>query len=273
MKFWAHSDPAGLPPESPGSSWQLLAEHLANVANLSRHLAQLAAPEHGHFHNLAERTGLLHDYGKYTDCFQRMIRGEKLKCPHSIHGAAMEFCTLNSSHIASAVAGHHAGMPDWDVLRSNVKTNQTTAQQLLDPAATDLPALSQLLRGPAPTLQNPGNRFDLLTRMLLSCLVDADRLDTAHRKLVQAPLAAASRLDTLLSHLRQLADQSPEGIVKGARQEVLADCLHAAASPHRIFSLSVPTGGGKTLAAMAFALKRAALFPERYRRIIIVGMA
>lgn len=106
--------------------------------------------------------------------------------------------------------------------------------------------------------------------MILSCLVDADRLDTARRPLLQAPLGAAGRLERLLAHITKLAEASPDGIVKQARFAVLEDCLRAAASREQILSLSVPTGGGKTLSGMAFALKRAALQPERYRRIIAV---
>ena len=73
MPFWAHSDPQNLPPEAPGSHWQLLSEHLANVASLSRELAEQAAPENACFQDLAYRTGLLHDFGKYSDGFQQMI--------------------------------------------------------------------------------------------------------------------------------------------------------------------------------------------------------
>ena len=269
MKYWAHSDPAGLPPEAAGAKWQPLAEHLENVAKLARRLAEGTAPEFGHFHDLAERCGLLHDYGKYTDCFQNMILTGKGKCPHAIHGAAMAFEQLKAMHIASAIAGHHAGMPDVGELRDKAKKNLEEAGGLLARAAEDFPAIGTLLNSARPTLEDLKKRFDLVTRMLLSCLVDADRLDTA-RALIQAPLDAQKRLQTLLTHLNDLGRSSNEGAVKEARQEVLRDCLRAAEWPERILSLSVPTGGGKTLAAMAFALKRAALQPERFRRIVVV---
>ena len=67
------------------------------------------------------------------------------------------------------------------------------------------------------------SHFDLLTRMLLSCLVAADRLDTAGREIVQGPLGAANRLATLLDYLSELATKSPEGTVKKAPGEVLED--------------------------------------------------
>jgi CRISPR-associated endonuclease/helicase Cas3 len=252
-----------------------LAEHLENVATLSRRLAQWASPDYAHFHDLAEWSGLLHDYGKYSDCFQAMIRGEKCRCPHAIHGAAMAWAGsstrplgLRAPHIASAIAGHHAGMPDRGELKERADNGLDEALALLQRAGLDLPRIGRLFRDPAPKLEKVN--FDLLTRMLLSCLVDADRLDTARRAPVQSPLDAASRLDVLLSHLGQLAAKSAEGVVKAARLEVLDDCLSAASFPGSIFSLSVPTGGGKTLSAMAFALKRAALRPEQFRRIIVV---
>ncbi len=270
MKFWAHSDRSGLAPDVAGSHWQPLAEHLRNVAGLSRRLAENVAPQHTHFHDLAEWCGLLHDYGKYTDCFQNMIRTETGKCPHAIHGAAMAFTRLSATHIASAIAGHHAGMPDCGQLRDKVTPKQTEAVALLERAAIDLPMLGRLLENAPPKLENLGQRFDLLTRMLLSCLVDADRLDTAGRAAVQAPLEAQDHLNVLLAHVDQLAKGSSEGAVKTARREVLEDCLRAASWADQILSLSVPTGGGKTLSAMAFALQRAALSPERYRRIIVV---
>jgi CRISPR-associated endonuclease/helicase Cas3 len=277
MTFWAHSDPGNLPPDASGSHWQLLAEHLKNVSVLSRRLAEFAAPEYKHFHDLAEWSGLLHDYGKYTDCFQRMILEKKGKCPHAIHGAAMAFggsaadpIGLRAPHIASVIAGHHAGMPDRTELFDRAKKGRAEALGLLERAVRDLPTLGKLFENAPPKLENVGQRFDLLTRMLLSCLVDADRLDTAGRKLRDAPLMAAHRLEILLQYLNQLTQHSPEGEVKSARREVLEDCLAAASFPDRIFSLSVPTGGGKTLAAMAFALKRASLYPDRCRRVIVV---
>jgi CRISPR-associated endonuclease/helicase Cas3 len=259
-------------PHEEGANWQPLNEHLTNVAALARQLAQAAAPGFEHFHDLAERCGLLHDYGKYTDCFQDMILGRGGKCPHAIHGAAMAWSQLGATHVAAAVAGHHAGMADigGNELRDKVKKSLTDATALLERAAADIPSLGQLLKGPAPKLDNPGDRFDLVTRMLLSCLVDADRLDTAGRVNVQDSLDAAERLETLLTHLAGLSAKSPEGVVKQSRSEVLSDCLRAAEWKERILSLSVPTGGGKTLAAMAFALKRAALEREQYRRIIVV---
>ena len=74
----------------------------------------------------------------------------------------------------------------------------------------------------------------------------------------------------MLRHIETLADSAPDGPVKQARREVLDDCLAAASLDQQLLSLAVPTGSGKTLATMAFALRRAALYPDRYRRVIVV---
>jgi CRISPR-associated endonuclease/helicase Cas3 len=95
-------------------------------------------------------------------------------------------------------------------------------------------------------------------------------LNSAGRAPEQLPLRAGERLSLLLAHLQKLARHASDGPVRTMRASVLDDCLAAASSLSRLFSLSVPTGGGKTLAAMAFALRRAALQPERFRRVIVV---
>ena len=112
VTFWAHSDPTGLAPESPGAHWQPLAEHLRNVAALACSLAEGGAPHWEHFQQLPYWAGLLHDYGKYTDCFQNMIRTGKGRCPDAIHGVSMAFQSLRAAHISLAIEGHHAGIPD-----------------------------------------------------------------------------------------------------------------------------------------------------------------
>ncbi len=279
MLFWAHSDPQGRSENHPEAKWQRLAQHLENVGKLARDLASGAAPNYAHFHDLAEWSGLLHDLGKYQDGFQQMITTGKGRCPHAIHGAAIAHAGadgakgLKAAHIALAIAGHHAGMPDkvgdGSSLQERVKAAHASAAQLIDRAMQDSAALRRLLEAPAPKLENLLGRFDLFTRMLFSCLVDADRLDSAGRAPEQVPLFAGARLETLLRHINNLKPDSSQ-IVASARREILENCLTSANYPERLFSLSAPTGGGKTLSAMAFALKRASLEPDRYRRIIVV---
>jgi len=148
------------------------------------------------------------------------------------------------------------------------------ADNLFQRASEDSPnvrqALQELSMPAAITPTTAELKADLYTRMLFSCLIDADRLNSAGLDPKQAPLNAPERLGGLIDHLDRLQEPAADGPVKQMRQRVLEDCLNAAGDPGNLFSLSVPTGGGKTLSAMAFALMRAALFPERFRRVIVV---
>ncbi len=179
--------------------------------------------------------------------------------------------------VAGAIAGHHAGLADLvGGLQEKLKQTKflSEARALTARASVDSPGLSRTLASLSTVRDvDPGKvpwKYDLYIRMLFSCLVDADRLDSGGNKPIQASLRAEERLVQLYSHLDRLHTMSTEGAVKQMRAEVLQDCLDAATSEARLFSLSVPTGGGKTLAAMAFALRRAAMEPERFRRVIVV---
>jgi CRISPR-associated endonuclease/helicase Cas3 len=281
MTFWAHSDPSGLPPDHPAGRWQTLAEHLEAVGILAYQLAELAAPADQGFHALARFCGLLHDFGKYSGPFQTMITTGKGRCQHSVHGAAIayfggvEMPASKATHVSLAIAGHHAGLPNihggGSSLWERINKYRDEAATLVPRAMADSSALKQLLTSSFPAFdQNLGHRFDLYTRMLFSCLVDADRLDSACRPALQQPLDAALRLEKLLAHIGGVAEKMPEGTLKSARAEILQDCLAGAELSERLLSLTVPTGGGKTFASMACALKRAKLNPDAYRRIIVV---
>lgn len=281
MTFWAHSDPSGLPPDHPAARWQTLAEHLEAVGILAYQLAELAAPAEKQFHELARCCGLLHDFGKYGDPFQTMITTGKGRCQHSVHGAAIAYFggadmpAPKAFHVSLAIAGHHAGLPNIkggeSSLEARIKKYHGDGVALVDRAMGDCRQLKELFSSPLPKFDHKLEcRFDLYTRMLFSCLVDADRLDSAGRSALQQPLDAAIRLEKLLAHIGSVADKTPEGKVKSARAEILQDCLAAAQLPERLLSLTVPTGGGKTFASMACALKRAELHPDAYRRVIVV---
>ena len=76
MTYWAHSDPNELPESHPAARWQPLNEHLRQVGAIAEALAKKAKPSDPGFHATAKATGLLHDVGKYTEAFQKRIRGE-----------------------------------------------------------------------------------------------------------------------------------------------------------------------------------------------------
>jgi len=261
-----------------------LSAHLATVAKLASSLASAARPKDGNLADLARIAGMLHDFGKYTDGFQRMLKTRQGRTQHAIHGAMLaKFGTADAPlkpglhTVAAAIAAHHAGLSDWNTdLQEKLRQQDYchAARSLVQRATSDFPELGHTLS--ALTCRQDGfpgatqAKLDLFVRMIFSCLVDADRLDSAGRLPAQDGLRAEERLQTLLRHIAELQKDSPEGRVKQMRAKVLDDCLRAASSGGRLFSLSVPTGGGKTLAAMAFAMQRAALHPQRFRRIVVV---
>ena len=281
--YWAHSAPNLQSGPNSRTGWQPLSIHLEAVAWMARDLAAAARPLDDSFVNLSYIAGLLHDFGKYSDCFQKMLQTGRGSCQHAIHGAILAYFGTNESArkpaletVAGAIAGHHAGLADRAGLRDKLLQENFRGEvsRILSLASADSVefgrSISDLNNRKEASLGSTRVKFDLYIRMLFSCLVDADRLDSGGRMYTQADLRAGQRLDTLLQHLEGLQKLSPDGMVKQMRAKVLEDCLQAASVHQKLFSLSVPTGGGKTLAAMAFALRRAALHPERFRRVIIV---
>lgn len=281
---FAHSDPSnpgGLPGE-PGVRWQRLDEHLRNVAKRAKELALQTRPGDSRLAESAHWAGLLHDLGKYRQGFQSMLieavrDGRKRKVPHAVFGAAYAF-GQRAYDLALAVLGHHAGLHSFSDLRNKIRRGDVDeARRLVEAQAVSMDGLTELL-GDLPQIDESDRTrllsMELRIRMLFSFLVDADRLDCAALEQARLPslkpLEAPRLLKRLLAHIQKCADGCPEGRVKKARQDVLNACLQQADLPGRLFSLAVPTGGGKTLSSMAFALRRAALRQEEIRRIIVV---
>lgn len=277
-KYYAHSLEG-----KPKSEWQSLDEHLNNVAEKARSFAKVFGA--GDWAYLA---GALHDEGKGSLEFQAYLRNanaieDEFKkyfvgpVDHSSSGAQRSY-TANSQGgklLAYLVAGHHSGLLNW---------GQTGAHGLKYRLGKKVPSVTchfeKKLNIPKqlPLSSLNPNRFgfqlQFFLRMIFSCLVDADFLDT--ERFLQ-PQKANNRiahhpLQSLLDHfwenfnaLRENVDKSPVNLI---REQILADCLAKADSAPGLFSLTVPTGGGKTLSSMAFALKHASKYKKR--RIIYV---
>ena len=261
MNYYAHS--VG----SSKADWQLLHDHLEAVAWLS---ARFASRFNGG--SLGRAVGLLHDLGKYSAEFQRRLEGELIRVDHSTAGA-QEALRLYGAAIGTligyVVAGHHTGLPDYGTAADDA----SLAARLRRSGLTDYGAYAQdemhfpqkgELALPISFLPSqPHFSLQFFIRMLYSCLVDADFLDTEG---ALDPAKASLRgeypaIGILRDRLDRYFAAKFSGVadtpVNRERAAVLQACHSRAAEPTGLFTLTVPTGGGKTLSSLAFALQHA----------------
>ncbi|WP_013630169.1 CRISPR-associated helicase/endonuclease Cas3 [Rubinisphaera brasiliensis] len=274
MAFYGHS----LPDRDP-CDWEPLEDHLELVTEYANAFAgRLQAEPWGRL------LGYWHDLGKYDARFQDYLLRENgfeahleetARINHSTFGgqyACRQFTgqTLPFGYLlAYCILGHHAGLPDYRGADSDPQKASSLALRLTDPTPQvdlgDVPEhIRQTISLNPPQLTPASDRalfqISFWARMLFSCLVDADYLATEqfmtperHRsRSVIAPqwTGMQARLQQLLDSKSQV--DSP---LTRIRREILEACLTAADLPAGFFSLTVPTGGGKTLASLAFALK------------------
>jgi len=283
-------------------SKQYLSDHLQQVAN--------KAEAFGRYFDAAEFArivGLLHDLGKAEEHFQQRIanndKGKSNKKPHCHHGAAY---LLNREPIqwpaAIAINGHHAGLHNRgnvDQHREKYKDKAFECESRLKNDSPDFDVSLPLTILPdwlkdlefLPNYQGGGwLATDLFTRFLFSTLIDADRLDSeesekgrdvSSKARTWKPFEPENLLEMLESKLKEKAREAIEQgksseNVQSVRKEVGQYCRNAAKQDRGLFSLAVPTGGGKTLASMLFALHHAAYHNrnasnhKKIRRIIVV---
>ncbi len=255
-------------PGLPVAHWEPLDAHLTAVGETA---AQFAAPFHAA--ELARITGRLHDLGKRAPEFQAYIRGQRPRgIDHSSAGAALAldlWAPVLARPIAAAIAGHHAGLADGPDLSGRLTLWRSSNPQFpagwQDLVGNPPDARTLAPRGLKPDPDNRGFSVFFLTRMLFSCLTDADYLETerfyaetdgrAVARGGHTPLPALA--DRVSAHLAELRANAPDTPVNRIRAEVLDAVLAKAGLPPGPFTLTVPTGGGKTLASLAFALDHA----------------
>ncbi|MBN2068017.1 MAG: CRISPR-associated helicase Cas3' [Opitutales bacterium] len=279
-------------PDAPLESWQPLIDHLKNVAAFCSCFAEGFG-----FSDWAHLVGLLHDAGKYRPQFQNYLLDQNglptdpafphCKTEHADLGAILAWNQL-SRHIGSVlayiIAGHHTGLPNFTPSAfSGVGNSACLSDKMKRDIAADFSFLPEVLRDfTEPTLpaqycvesSSCPFQITLLTRMLFSCLVDADRLDTEgfcspelthERDSIERP-----DLPRLLERLNSFVARFTQstGPVNAFRAEILQSCLEKAECNQGLFTLAVPTGGGKTLSSLAFALKHA--LKHGMKRVIYV---
>lgn len=263
-----------------------LDDHLRAVAALAAGYARRFGAD-----DWAYLAGLWHDLGKYRPRFQSYIRqasgfeadahieGKPGRAPHSTAGAVLACDTFKEAGrvLAYLIAGHHAGLDDWHG-GLEARLLLTASREELTESLAEHPPEDILSHGNfKPDLRAiPGGKegFALWVRMLFSCLVDADFLDTeAYMDSAKAEQRSQwPGISGLMSffdqHMAELAAKAPPTPVNRLRAEILSQCRGKATDSPGLFSLTVPTGGGKTLSSMAFALEHARLHGKQ--RIIYV---
>lgn len=259
----------------PKTAWQPLLEHVEAVAQLAgERAAKFGAGRLGYI------TGLAHDLGKYSSEFQLRLDRQSAKVDHATAGAKevyKRYGPMVGRALAYAVAGHHGGLPDGAkgdeknlpgrLKKINIPDYQAYRDEIVLPELVE----TDLLDMPCPKTKDM-RAFSqaFFIRMLFSCLVDADYLDTesfmtpekaAVRK-GAVPLATLlARLNIQLDKLEKRGREQPS-LINAARQKILVNCVAMAERKPGLFTLTVPTGGGKTYSSLAFGLNHAVRYKK-----------
>lgn len=278
-EWYAHS-------EGADGRRQLLRDHLARVGEQAARFAdRFGAGEE------ARAAGIMHDLGKYSPLFkQRLLTGKKppgvRAIDHSSPGArlALERWQLAGALSAFVVSGHHGGLRSFDFIKRHIagESGVVPEDEALVPSETDMTEIQRRLE--ADNIQLPALDASLLegkhtaaqmlsVRMIFSCVVDADFLDTeAHFSGARAPgpeldpERALRRIDEYIADVR--AESDAHAVVNEVRDEVHAACRHGAGLERGLFTLTAPTGAGKTLAMLLFAMRHA--LQHNLERVIVV---
>ncbi|AEF93426.1 metal dependent phosphohydrolase [Desulfotomaculum nigrificans CO-1-SRB] len=262
MEYYAHSDGT-----KNKKFWQKLRNHLEAVADLAGKFGEKFGSKEPAF-----VAGLLHDIGKYSAEFQARLEGAAKRVDHSTFGA-QEILSLYKKPIgyllAYVIAGHHSGLPDGGSVADDSSLEGRLKKTGLPNCSgwtkeiASIPDSSRLRPNLRPINGQLGFCLSFYIRMLYSCLVDADFLDT--ERFIAAETfnrrGGWPTLSELMAHLDQYLDTmsaaAPDTPVNCLRKDILAHCREKANNQPGFFTLTVPTGGGKTLSSLAFALRHA----------------
>ena len=292
--YYAHSAQDEFGNLLPYEHWQTLQSHSVNVGEMAAEFARVFGAQ-----EIARYAGQLHDVGKYSLLFQKRLEGEIKFVDHSTAGAKIaveRWGNVIGKLMAFCIAGHHAGLANGNGEGDN---RRTLKDRLALRFGADIPALDNLwqqeIKLPqnlsAPSLKadahHPFFSYAFFTRMLYSCLVDADYLDTeafylklenkaSERGCYPDLNALQHNFNQFINAFRRRIAQDPEqteaekrnAALNRLRSEILDYAVEQAAQPQGLFTLTVPTGGGKTFTSMAFALEHAKHYGMR--RVIYV---
>jgi len=246
---------------------QGLEEHLHNVAETAARFSAAFGGE-----TFARYAGLLHDIGKYAPEFQQyLLQAENnprqgMKGPdHKSAGAVFAASIERTGALSGILFGHHGGVPDYARLQTTIRERRAkkSVQDAITTAKEVFPELRVAPEKICPSYVHSALEREFFTRMAFSALVDADFLDTEqHFNAGKRPERTHTWSITDLWHAFETSYKNKfanaeQSSLNSIRAEVYQHCMKAAHLPPGFFRLTVPTGGGKTLASLAFALQHA----------------
>lgn len=268
MTYYAHSTK-----EQKKDGWQTLEHHLWMVA---KKLACFFATE-----EVAHLIGLLHDAGKYQKSFQKRLEGSPMPVEHTIYGSQVWRELGLPDAGAYCIAGHHAGLPNIGSI-TDTRHDATLLGRLqremedcsgfqeeinLPSLNPKVPLWKQAIQGSSPLQCQKEYAFWI--RMMFSCLVDADFLDTEEfygKQRVSTSNDSLAQAEVVFSQMLHQLKQ--ETVLAETRSSLLKQVLSQTEEEASLYLLNMPTGSGKTFVSTAFALKRAILSGKK--RIIYV---
>lgn len=239
---------------------QSLVSHLTGVA--SKTALRLPAL----WYEIGLYAGLWHDLGKILQEWQDYLNGNGRRVPHSPHGAMLARSLSDrppTAYIPSltfVIAGHHGGLRNQDHLQGDDFAERAKDWEIArDEAIREIP---NFLPEKLPEFNLKGTRLEFAIRMLFGCLVDSDRIDAA----MAVEKENASSIDNEASAITKLSTcfnpRHQDGALAELRREFASDCMAKATQPRGIFRLTGPTGVGKTIASLQFAIEHCKAHPH-----------
>ncbi|HMM06611.1 MAG TPA: CRISPR-associated helicase Cas3' [Clostridiales bacterium] len=260
MIYYAH--------KQEGKDSQTVLEHCTNVARMAKIFGDAF-----HLGALCEIAGKLHDIGKYTEEFQRRLLENGEKVDHSSAGAIeakKEYGDAWNMALAYVIAGHHSGLQNYGSPESGLLNRLHKGDTLPDyssfreeisfPEIHDGQEFIDSIRQEGR--KNLGFRLSFMTRMIYSALVDADFLDTeSYMDMNQHQLRQKYEPWPVLrerfqQHMAEKTNNVPSSEINIKRNKIYTACVEKGKGKPGLYTLTVPTGGGKTLSSMAFALEQ-----------------